>query len=54
MATLILVFLVFSLAMAGLGLGVMLGRAPIKGSCGGLSCGGACTACPRSKTRKDD
>ena len=25
------------------------GRKPLKGSCGGLGCGGACAACPRRK-----
>lgn len=53
MATLTLVFLIFSLAMAGLGIGVLLGRAPLKGSCGGISCG-ACQTCPRRKNRQGD
>jgi hypothetical protein len=35
------------LSIAGLALGVMAGRPPIKGSCGGLSCikSGACAGC---------
>ncbi|MBF9029025.1 hypothetical protein HKCCE3408_01340 [Rhodobacterales bacterium HKCCE3408] len=40
---------IFLLAAGGLGLGLMLGRAPLRGSCGGDSCmaGDACAACPR-------
>ena len=49
MGTLILTLLVILLAVAGLAVGVLLGRAPLKGSCGGLACGGACAACPRKK-----
>jgi hypothetical protein len=49
MATLILGFLIIGLAVCGLAVGVIAGRAPLKGSCGGLACGGACAACPRRK-----
>lgn len=38
MTTVLLTFIVFVLAMVGLGLGVLFGRAPVKGSCGGLAC----------------
>lgn len=38
MTTLFLAFVIILLAIAGLAVGVMVGRAPIKGSCGGLAC----------------
>jgi uncharacterized protein len=49
MAQFLLAFGAILLAVAGLALGVIFGRAPIKGSCGGLSCGlgAGCGACPR-------
>ena len=52
METFILAFILILLAVAGLAVGVMFGRAPIKGSCGGLSCAGdgAC-ACGRREGR---
>ena len=43
-ATLILSFVVVALAVTAMAIGVMAGRAPIKGSCGGLN-GGACELC---------
>ncbi len=46
MATVALGFLLIVLAMAGLAIGVSLGRAPLRGSCGGLGCS-ACKTCPR-------
>ena len=36
---------VFSLVMAGMAVGVMRGRKPIKGSCGGLNTVGMTGAC---------
>ena len=55
MATIILASAIFLLAMVGLGLGVLAGRSPIKGSCGGLSClkGIDCGACTKSHTKGD-
>lgn len=48
MAVFLSALVVFGLAVSAMALGVMAGRAPIKGSCGGLSCIGklACEACP--------
>ena len=39
---------IFALVAAGLGLGLMLGRGPLKGSCGGMAClkDVACEGCP--------
>ena len=36
MSTFLATLLVFGLAFAGLALGVLLGREPLRGSCGGL------------------
>jgi hypothetical protein len=46
MAVFFLVLAIFLASMAGLAAGIMSGRAPIKGSCGGLACGcsGQCRA----------
>ena len=38
-------FVAFALAALGLGLGVLLGRRPIEGSCGGVATGGGCEFC---------
>ena len=40
--------IVVGLAVAGLSLGVVLGRRPIQGSCGGSGCD-ACASCPRRR-----
>jgi len=37
MITLLLAFLLFCCAVAAMAIGIMFGRSPIKGSCGGLS-----------------
>ena len=54
METFVLAFLLICAAFAGLGVGVLTGRPPLTGSCGGLGCKGlgACQACP-NKSRKD-
>ena len=44
LATLILSFIVIVVVIAAMGIGVMAGREPIKGSCGGLN-GGGCELC---------
>ena len=49
-------FFVLTLAVAGMAVGVMFGRSPIAGSCGGLNAvngSGACQSCSRPcKTRR--
>ena len=47
MGTFVLSFLVLALAVAGMSVGVLFGRAPIRGSCGGLGNGGSCSSCSR-------
>ena len=57
MITLILSFVMISLAVAGLSIGVMLGRKPIQGSCGGLNNfgeGGACELCGGNRDRCEE
>lgn len=46
-------FGVIALAGLGLAVGVLAGREPVKGSCGGLSCGapGGCGTCPNRINR---
>ncbi|MEQ8658619.1 MAG: (Na+)-NQR maturation NqrM [Hyphomicrobiales bacterium] len=42
---------IFALAIAGLAVGVMAGRKPIEGSCGGVAClkNIECATCPNKK-----
>ncbi len=51
MSTFILAFTIILLAIGGLAVGVIFGRPPIKGSCGGVSCikGADCGACPAAR-----
>lgn len=46
----LLVLIIFLLAVGGLALGLALGRGPLRGSCGGMSCMKdiTCEGCPRS------
>ena len=56
MTTLLASFLIIALAVAGLAVGVMLGRQPIRGSCGGLGSirglEGSCGACGGKQCRR--
>jgi len=45
MSTFILAFFVFLLLVAGMAIGVLMGRKPLKGSCGGMSALGIDTTC---------
>ena len=50
MQTLILTLIISLLAILGLALGTLVGRGPIKGSCGSLACKGlSCATCPSRK-----
>ena len=42
--TTLIAFVIIALAIAAMSIGVMAGRKPIKGSCGGLN-GGGCELC---------
>ncbi len=46
MQTILAAIVLAILAVTALAVGVLMGRAPIRGSCGGIACGGACHACP--------
>ena len=45
MAVFMVSMLVIALVMAGMAIGVIMGRPPIKGSCGGMGALGVDTAC---------
>lgn len=47
MATFVLTLVIVLASVAGLAIGVLLGRAPLRGTCGGVACvkGGGCVAC---------
>lgn len=49
---LLLALSIVLLAAAGLGLGALFGRGPLKGSCGGMACmkDHACEGCPHRQT----
>lgn len=46
MSTMILSFIVLGLVLAGMSIGVIMGRKPIAGSCGGLAAVGIDEECP--------
>lgn len=57
MSLFLITLLVFCLVMAGMAVGVMNGRAPIKGSCGGIGALGvdaACEICGGNPRRCDE
>ncbi len=54
MMTFIVVFSVFALVMLGMAVGVMMGRPPIKGSCGGLGAVGVERACACTDVCKNE
>lgn len=45
MSTMIATFVILLLVVAGMAVGVMFGRSPIKGSCGGLNNAGVDSPC---------
>jgi len=49
---LLIVLMIFLLAVCGLATGLLLGRGPVRGSCGGRSClkNFDCAACPHRET----
>jgi len=55
MAVFGLVLLVFAVSMAGLAIGVIFGRDPIKGTCAGGTCPKqfGCVGCQKHKTTED-
>lgn len=56
MTTFLFSFGIIVLSGVGLAVGVLVGRDPIKGSCGGISCGvpGGCVGCPKKLTKEGD
>ena len=51
LVTVLLSFVVMLAVVAGMSIGVINGRRPIKGSCGGLN-GGRCELCSNSECRR--
>lgn len=59
MTTFIATFIIITIAIIAMAVGVLMGRPAIKGSCGGLnqvglsgSCGGQCSAAKRQTCQK--
>jgi hypothetical protein len=46
--TLLMSFAILLLVIAGMSIGVLNGRKPLSGSCGGLGNGGGCSICGRT------
>ncbi len=51
MSTVFASFIVLALAVAAMAVGVIFGRSPIRGSCGGVA-GGGCAACTEACERR--
>ncbi len=47
MTTVFFALIIVLLSVGGLSIGVLFGRAPLRGTCGGLAVLGACEACPK-------
>lgn len=57
MATVLITTVIMILVVAGMAIGVIFGRAPIKGSCGGLNnagVGGECELCGGNPARCEE
>ncbi len=56
MAVFVLVFLIFAVSFAGLAIGVIFGRAPIKGTCAGGTCPKmfGCSGCQQQKPMEEE
>ena len=52
MLTFVLAFVLVTVAVLGMAAGVLLGRRPIAGSCGGLGASAACAACTHPCQRR--
>ena len=50
----LLVLAIILIAVAGLGIGLVIGRGPLKGSCDGMACleNAACEGCPHRKNAR--
>ncbi len=51
MTTILLTIVIALLVFAAMSLGIMFGRQPIKGSCGGIASGQACDLCGGNPTK---
>ena len=57
MTTFLLTLLIFTLLVVGMAIGVLMGRKPIKGTCGGMSAlgmGASCDICGGDPARCDE